>query len=1100
MRRWLICIVSISWSIAFGQTTHVTYTPTDDIFPNPERGMYIGYDRKSEDQPLSLSALRALATQNVTLINPTYYLDAFLNSDLSSTELALLQTDFDNMRKAGLKAVLRFAYTHSMNDPTAPDASLDIILRHLDQLAPVLQQNADVIAVLQAGFVGAWGEWHSSTNGLDTNTAARAAIVAKELSILPTERMIQLRYVRHKMAIFGQTPMTADEAYSGSNLSRIGFHDDALLTDWSGAGMYYLKGNYSDTNVTRPYLQAESQYVPIGGEAYSSNQIGNLITCSNILGEMSRNHWSYFHRDWEPTIIAYLQANGCFDDIDRYLGYRFSLVSGDFTGSVQPGGSFHLSLQIQNLGWASLYNPRPVEILLRNLSDGTLYVVTLPDDPRRWAPGTTSTLDATVGVPSSMPSGSYEVLLNLPDSYPSIHDRPEYAVRLADANTWDPSTGYNDLQTSISIDPNASGQQYTGTLVFQSKSGLPVTTSDIPSLISPPANSLNVPTTTTLRWHAGAHATSYLVQVSDDAAFGTYFLNDSIVTDTARQITGLGENRIYFWRVKSQGPTGQNGFSSSWSFTTAGRPAPTGSFTASPQSLPVGGGQVTLTWSSANADSAVISPGVGSVGPQGSTSVTVTQSTTFTITLIGASRQTLSAAVTVAVPASPTGTFSASPATLPSSGGPVTLTWTSANADSASIAPGIGKVGLQGSTTVNVTSTTTFTLLLSGVTRHSYTATVQVEASSAPDVPVPITPAENALHVPTTATYSWHPSARAESYRLQVSDDSDYVIITSDNLMITDTSYVVPKLGTNRVYYWRVSAQNSKGSSAFSDYVRFTTSDREAPSGSILATPDTLPVGGGLITLQWTSTNADSAVIDHGIGRVPLTGSRAVALSSSQTYTLELFGNGVLNYSVEIVVLNQQQLPVPLPSFPLNGAQNVATTTTLSWHPIAGASRYLLQVADDSLFSHLTLNDSTVTDTSQQIAGLAKNQVYYWHVQGQSVTGASAFSPTMTFSTTTTPVAAVPSSFLLDQNYPNPFNPATTITVHLAMPSHLTLVVYDVLGSVVARLVDGDMAEGSYPFKFDAKNLASGIYICQADIYNPKTGLIHLVSRMLLVK
>ena len=57
-------------------------------------------------------------------------------------------------RKAGIKIILRFAYSIAMDEPDAP---LSVILQHLDQLKPILQENKDVIAVLQAGFIGSWG-------------------------------------------------------------------------------------------------------------------------------------------------------------------------------------------------------------------------------------------------------------------------------------------------------------------------------------------------------------------------------------------------------------------------------------------------------------------------------------------------------------------------------------------------------------------------------------------------------------------------------------------------------------------------------------------------------------------------------------------------------------------------------------------------------------------------------------------------------------------------------------------------------------------------------------------------------------------------------
>jgi hypothetical protein len=73
----------------------------------------------------------------------------------------------------------------------------------------------------------------------------------------------------------------------------------------------------------------------------------------------------------------------------------------------------------------------------------------------------------------------------------------------------------------------------------------------------------------------------------------------------------------------------------------------------------------------------------------------------------------------------PAGTFDATPDTLPSCGGSVTLQWASENAISASISPNIGTVSLNGSKTVYVTSATQFVLTLSnGTTTVQYPVTV----------------------------------------------------------------------------------------------------------------------------------------------------------------------------------------------------------------------------------------------------------------------------------------------------------------------------------------------------------------------------------------
>ncbi len=70
-------------------------------------------------------------------------------------------------------------------------------------------------------------------------------------------------------------------------------------------------------------------------------------------------------------------------------------------------------------------------------------------------------------------------------------------------------------------------------------------------------------------------------------------------------------------------------------------------------------------------------------------------------------------------------------------------------------------------------------------------------------------------------------------------------------------------------------------------------------------------------------------------------------------------------------------------------------------------------------------------------------------------------------------------SFALAQNYPNPFNPGTMISYALAKDSQVKLTIYNTLGQVVAVLVDGHQAKGSYSVNWDAQVQPSGIYLYQ---------------------
>ncbi|MEM1126788.1 MAG: T9SS type A sorting domain-containing protein [Bacteroidota bacterium] len=72
---------------------------------------------------------------------------------------------------------------------------------------------------------------------------------------------------------------------------------------------------------------------------------------------------------------------------------------------------------------------------------------------------------------------------------------------------------------------------------------------------------------------------------------------------------------------------------------------------------------------------------------------------------------------------------------------------------------------------------------------------------------------------------------------------------------------------------------------------------------------------------------------------------------------------------------------------------------------------------------------------------------------------------------------SVPSSFMLNGNYPNPFNPDTRISFSIPETGRVVIVVYNVLGKEVVRLLDRDLAAGQHTVSFDGAGLPTGPYL-----------------------
>ena len=115
-----------------GPVKTVSYISANDLFPNPERGFYKYTDSKGTPA-LSEQALREYRQNNASLIYRLYYLKDFKNVPISDAFLSQIKQDMGVARKAGIKIILRFAYSIAMDEPDAP---LSVILQHLMMIFP----------------------------------------------------------------------------------------------------------------------------------------------------------------------------------------------------------------------------------------------------------------------------------------------------------------------------------------------------------------------------------------------------------------------------------------------------------------------------------------------------------------------------------------------------------------------------------------------------------------------------------------------------------------------------------------------------------------------------------------------------------------------------------------------------------------------------------------------------------------------------------------------------------------------------------------------------------------------------------------------------
>jgi GH18 family chitinase len=94
---------------------------------------------------------------------------------------------------------------------------------------------------------------------------------------------------------------------------------------------------------------------------------------------------------------------------------------------------------------------------------------------------------------------------------------------------------------------------------------------------------------------------------------------------------------------------------------------------------------------------------------------------------------------------------------------------------------------------------------------------------SPPSTPTLATPSSGTIDQSITPTLAWNTATGATTYRLQVSTDAGFSTTAYDNAALTGTNQQVTGLANSTVYYWRVSATNTGGTSSWSSIWNFTT-------------------------------------------------------------------------------------------------------------------------------------------------------------------------------------------------------------------------------------------------------------------------------------
>ncbi|MGB2867530.1 MAG: FG-GAP-like repeat-containing protein [Bacteroidota bacterium] len=832
--------------------------------------------------------------------------------------------------------------------------------------------------------------------------------------------------------------LSADSTFSTSLVNQSGITDTTYTTSGLASGTKYF-WKVSATNVA--------------GTGVFSN-VGNFTTLPPLPGivALSSPADSSIDQATSPTLIWISLAG-----TDSYR-VQVSADSSFGTTLTDQSGIVGTSLPVAGLTTGTTYYWR---VLATNVTGSGSYSLA-----RRFA-----TIPAAPSVPTlAAPlNGAFDQLLAPTLSWNASPGAISYRLQVSTDSLFSTtqydqsgilitSQGISGLSTSTVYYWRVGATNPGGTSTFSSLNHL-TTIPPIPAVPSPASPldaASNQTRNLTLSWNAAIGATSYRIQVSTDSTFAIVTADADTISTTQYAASNLAASTTYYWRVRSTNSGGSSAFSSFHRFSTVPPIPVTPTLTSPTNSAPNQPTSLLLTWNS--------SAGALSYRLQVSTDINFSSllidtsgltSTQFVLaglpedstyywhvsaTNIGGTSGFSSTRSFVTVPNIPSVPSIVSPldATIDIPLSP-TLHWnasTGATEYRVQVATDNGFSGILADTTI----TGAVELALQGLTRNTtyYWRISAINSGGAsgyspegvfttipfiPALPLLIVPSDSALNQPVSLTLHWNPSPGAVTYHVQVAVDSSFSSPAFDQSGITDSTATVGSLAHSTLYYWRVSATNTGGTSAFSAIHKFTTiiaapgvAQLVSPADGSTDRPTTLNLSWNAVptadsyrvVVSTDSTFASFLVDSTGVLQ---TSYSLNSLARSTKYYWRISAANIGGAGLFSVVNSFTTIPqapaIPALVSPANGAINQLMALRLQWGAAAGATLYHLQVAIDSSFSQVAVSHDSLAATSDSVNGLATSSLYYWRVRAINSGGLSLFSDSRNFHTVP-PLPSVP--------------------------------------------------------------------------------------------
>lgn len=403
--------------------------------------------------------------------------------DLDDTFFRAWDKTLQNCYNNGCMVALRFRYDDEGKDNPEP-ASFEQVLHHIEQLknSGLFEKYSDIIAFVECGFVGKWGEMHG---GKYTSVQHKAQVLEALLQAVPAPIPVTVRtpdifaewagITRAELSDRELIDSLSESKYTSDiqkNKDRIGLFDDGYMGSNSDLG------TYANREIETNWLSVQTLTSYFGGE-FSGNidfakQYDTYLP-ENSIPEMYKTHLSYinsniFNLYKDYTFSTEYDINNSnnsayygqtvFQFIRDHIGYRFVIRDSKLTETVGQGEDIQVNFKVENTGFANVIPQVQSYVLLEK--DGIFTYTAADIDCRQWLSCTETENTLNITLPDCLPAGNWNIYLKLSMGTPiDILNMNSRSIRFANDDVWNPSLGANRLGTVNVIENSNNGTNNT---------------------------------------------------------------------------------------------------------------------------------------------------------------------------------------------------------------------------------------------------------------------------------------------------------------------------------------------------------------------------------------------------------------------------------------------------------------------------------------------------------------------------------------------------------------------------------------------------------------------------------------------------------------